>query len=90
MKEGRSVGSSDPKKLKICFAALRAAGRSVGRTESGSPKSEKLGRSAGTFSLLSTSHRPCINTGFEQVFTRINTDSGEVFIQVCVNTPNGV
>ena len=34
MKEGRSVGSSDPKKLKICSAALRAAGRSVGRTES--------------------------------------------------------
>ena len=57
MKEGRSVGSSDPKKLKICFAALRAAGRSVGRTESGSEKSEKEGRSAGMFSVLKTSHR---------------------------------
>ena len=51
---GRSVGTPDPK---ICFAALRAAGRSVGRTESGSQKSEKEGRSAGMLSPLKTSHR---------------------------------
>ena len=53
---GGSVGRAS--RPKICFAALRAAGRSVERTESGSQQPEKAGRSAGTFSLLKTSRRP--------------------------------
>ena len=43
---------------KICFAALRAAGRSVGRAESETRDFKKMGRSGDTQSVLSTSHSP--------------------------------
>ena len=44
---GRSVGRPDPQ---ICFAALRAAGRSVGRAESETAHFTMVGRSGETLS----------------------------------------
>ena len=59
---GRSVGCPDPQ---ICFAALRAAGRSVGHAESETPDLTKVGRSGDTQSSLSTWRRPTMPAGSE-------------------------
>ena len=53
---GGSVGRAF--RPKICFAALRAAGRSIGGTESETPSTDFVSRSLETQSLLSTSLRP--------------------------------
>ena len=52
---GGSVGRAF--RPKICFAALRAAGRSIGGTESETPSTDFVSRSLETQSLLSTSLR---------------------------------
>ena len=69
---GGSVGRDI--RPEIFFAALRAAGRSVGRAESETRDFKIAGRSGDTQSLLSTSRRPTAGTVFSSY--RITTSPG--------------